>query len=170
MTKLTVTGPYTVKDQLKADVSNKFIGRGSASSSTAQYARDYGPMANTRSYTSEDVVFISAEGNRPGRIGINKAEIELAAECGVMFMTDGDLDRRRPYNIGEREVQRFLKTLKYEDNGTGIWTRKPVSTYSRRSFEQIAADKEALENGDQTQLDMIESRVMKSINDKDSYD
>ena len=105
--KLTVTGSYTAKDQIKADRANKFIGRGSNRSSTNQYRKDYGDNANCGVYEPTDVVFISAEGNRQGRLMPDAEELKLAVKTKVTFITDGEYDRQRPYNIGERQAPLF---------------------------------------------------------------
>ena len=108
MTKLTIRNSFGYKDQMKADISNKFIGRGSAASSTNQYAKDYGDKANTGNYVSSDVVFISAEGNRTGRLLPDVTEIVKACEAGATLVTDSPYHRNRQYNVGERLVADLL--------------------------------------------------------------
>jgi hypothetical protein len=81
--KLPQTSPYVAKDQAKSDKATKFIGRGSARSSTAAYAAAWGNRANTGTYTADDVVFVSAEGNRGGRIAPNWAEIKRALDAAT---------------------------------------------------------------------------------------
>lgn len=106
--KLTIRNSFGYKDQMKADISNKFIGRGSAASSTNQYAKDYGDKANTGNYVSSDVVFISAEGNRTGRLSPDVTEIVRACEAGATLVTDNPSNRNRQYNVGERFVADLL--------------------------------------------------------------
>ena len=108
MPKLTIRNSFGYKDQMKADISNKFIGRGSAASSTNQYAKDYGDKANTGNYVSSDVVFISAEGNRIGRLLPDVTEIVRACEAGATLVTDNPSNRNRQYNVGERFVAELL--------------------------------------------------------------
>ena len=108
MPKLTIRNSYGYKDQMKADISNKFIGRGSAASSTNQYAKDYKDLANTGDYLSTDVVFISAEGNRTGRLLPDVTEIVRACEAGATLVTDNPSNRNRQYNVGERFVAELL--------------------------------------------------------------
>ena len=108
MPKLTIRNSFGYKDQMKADISNKFIGRGSAASSTNQYAKDYGDKANTGNYVSSDVVFISAEGNRTGRLLPDVTEIVKACEAGATLVTDSPYHRNRQYNVGERFVADLL--------------------------------------------------------------
>ena len=108
MPKLTIRNSFGYKDQMKADISNKFIGRGSAASSTNQYAKDYKDLANTGHYVSSDVVFISAEGNRTGRLLPDVVEITKACNAGATLITDNPSNRNRQYNVGERFVADLL--------------------------------------------------------------
>ena len=121
---LPITGPYTAKDQRKANAANKFIGRGSTRSSTSQYAKAYGPMANCGEYSNTDVVFISAEGNRSGRLDPDFEEIGKACRANARFITDDETNRSRAYNVGERQVAEFLRTQGYRETRPCIW-RKP---------------------------------------------
>ena len=54
------------KASIKGSMANKFIGFGDgiANSSTANYAKQAGDKANTGSYSSEDVIFVSIPGKR----------------------------------------------------------------------------------------------------------
>ena len=120
--KLTGKTPFTPKDQAKADRATKFIGRGSERSSTAQYAKDFGALANTGSYTSADVVFVSAEGARAGRIEPDFAEIGKAVQAGATIITDAKEHRQREYNVGERQVAQFLLRSGYVESAPGEWS------------------------------------------------
>ena len=113
---------YIVKDQKKADKSNKFIGRGSDNSSTKRYAEAYGEDANTGQYEATDTVFISSEGNRKGRVEPDFAEIQKAIDAGVTFITDKVADRNTNYNVGERQVAEYLGKNGYEESSDGTWT------------------------------------------------
>lgn len=105
---------WTSKDQTKARRASKYIGRGSALSSTNAYARAIGPaLANCGHYTADDVVWISAEGNRRNRIAPDNAEIGLAIAARARFITDIAQDRHRDYNIGERQVEQLLLANAY---------------------------------------------------------
>ena len=117
------TNPFFSKDLAKTKNATKFIGRGSLASSTHKYMVAAGDLANTGHYSSEDVVFISAEGNRRFREEVNFDEIQKAIDAGVTFVTDNLYDRTRPYNIGERQVAAFLKKNGYVDNDSGIWKK-----------------------------------------------
>lgn len=119
--KLPEKSSYTWKDQLKADQANKFIGRGSARSSTNAYREAYGENANCGEYSQDDVVFVSAEGARGGRLTADATELGKACAAKVTFVTDDKHNRNRPYNCGEREVEKILQGHGYTDTGSGIW-------------------------------------------------
>ena len=72
-------------------------------------------MANTGHYVSSDVVFISAEGNRTGRLVVDFDEIRKAVSAGATLVTDNPYNRNRAYNTGERAVANFLKTHGYTE-------------------------------------------------------
>ena len=127
--KLTPTGQYTSKDQLKADKATKFIGEGAANSSTAQYAKDAGDKANTGKYTKNDVVFISVNGARANRQAPNLVEIQKAIDAGATILTDKLSDRERSFNVGEREVAAHLTKNGYvEEGNTGVWKPEAKTT------------------------------------------
>lgn len=110
--------PHGFKDSRKASVANKFIGRGSARSSTAYYAKQLtktGYPVNCSNYTSEDVVFISVEGDRNGRLPFDDIEVGLALSAGATLVTDKLADRSRPHNVGERELTLFLLPFGYKE-------------------------------------------------------
>ncbi|MDX9742181.1 MAG: hypothetical protein RBT81_13540, partial [Gammaproteobacteria bacterium] len=126
--KLNGRSPYLAKDQRKADQATKFIGRGSPASSTAQYARDLKDIANTGQYTADDVVFISAEGARTDRVDPDFTEIRKAVKAGATFITDDASSRGRPYNVGERQVAKFLVEEGYRESAPGRWTPAQKTT------------------------------------------
>lgn len=116
------THPYAQKDLAKARTATKFIGRGSAASSTNKYRLAAGDLANCGAYAFNDVVFVSAEGARGQRLPVDVAELKRAVQAGAVFITDTLADRSRPYNVGEREVAAFLTAQGYRDNGQGRWS------------------------------------------------
>ena len=120
--KLNGKTSFTAKDQAKSDKANKFIGRGSPASSTAQYAKDWGSLANTGQYQSSDRVFISVEGARSGRLNPDFAEIQKAMDAGATLLTDDPTNRARGYNIGERDVAAYLANNGYNESQPGVWT------------------------------------------------
>lgn len=105
------------KDQAKSNMANKFIGRGNGA--TGQYAeiwREAGMPVNCGNYEYMDIVFISANGRRPGRQDPDFVEIKKAIDAGCMFVTDAK--SRRPeggngYNMGEQQVADFLRKHGY---------------------------------------------------------
>ena len=124
MVHLTITGPYTAKDQLKANTATKFIGRGSTASSTNIYRKDFGVLANCGEYTKSDKVFISAEGNRACRLSPDFEEIRKAINANATLITDNKYNRNRSYNIGEREVANFIHMFNYKETSPGVWMPK----------------------------------------------
>lgn len=115
------TNPYARKDVLKAKGATKFIGRGSPASSTNRYRLAAGDLANCGVYLATDVIFVSAEGARRGRIPVDFEELGKAVNARAVLVTDKPYDRNRPYNVGEREVADFLTVRGYSDRGTGRW-------------------------------------------------
>jgi hypothetical protein len=114
---------YFDKDMVKAGMCNKFIGRGSSRSSTEAYRKAAGTLANTGNYSADDWVFISAEGARVGRKDPDYDEIELAMKANATIVVDDDKNRKRKYNIGERQVEQCLKHGNYVCDSTGsVWT------------------------------------------------
>ena len=112
---LTATSPYVGKDQRKANIATKFIGRGSPTSSTAQYAKDFGALANCGQYAKDDLVFVSVEGNRRGRIGLDTSEVDKAIAARATFVADNQYHRSRPYNVGEKELVSYLMQAGYKN-------------------------------------------------------
>ena len=127
---VTLTGksPYLAKDQAKADTATKFIGRGSEASSTAQYAKDFGEKANSGTYTAADRVFVSAEGNRDGRVNPDRTELDKAVAAGATFITDDAANRGRSYNVGERQIEKYLTEKGYAETKPGEWTKAESTT------------------------------------------
>ena len=134
---LGTSGPYTKKDQAKSDQATKFIGRGSDRSSTAKYAKAWGDRANTGQYTADDVVFISAEGNRGGRVAPDFAEIGSAVNAGATVITDSKANRERDFNVGEREVAKFLTDSGYREVSPGRWQSAGASIANRARHQGV---------------------------------
>ena len=107
------------KDQYKCNESNKFIGRGSLGSSTSRYTqllREAKIPVNSGQYTSDDVVFISVNGNRRDGLPVDHVEVEKAINAQATIMTDGY--KRRPegghsYNTGEQLLANLLRKHGY---------------------------------------------------------
>jgi len=126
ITRCTGRNRYTGKDIIKARHATKFIGRGSPRSSTDAYRRAIGPdLANCGTYSCTDIVFVSAEGARPGRLNPDSDELQLAIAARATFITDVPADRQRPYNVGERQVETLLTDAGYIERRPGIWSPAP---------------------------------------------
>ena len=124
--KLTPRGPFTPKDQLKANRATAFIGRGSADSATNSYANDAraaGIPVNAGKYSASDVVFVSAEGVRTGRLDPDLKEIDRAMSAGATIITDpsDSVAMRRRHNVGERAVKAHLEKSGYVERKPGEW-------------------------------------------------
>lgn len=116
------SSPYLAKDQLKANLATKFIGQGSSKSSTNNYRICFGDKANCGTYTDQDVVFVSVEGNRKDRLKLNSVELLLALKAKAKIITDTPFNRHRSYNIGEREAEALLLANGYKEIiNTGHW-------------------------------------------------
>lgn len=114
---------FTEKDNAKAKRASKYIGRGSERSSTRAYGQAIGPArCNCGNYGPNDIVWISAEGNRRGRIAPDFSEIGKACAASATIITDTSEHRARPYNLGEREVAQFLGRQGYVEIEAGCWT------------------------------------------------
>ena len=121
------SNPYRFKDARKFRDVTKFIGHGSPGSSTDLYAKALKSIANLGEYTSDDIVGVSVNGNRRGRVHFNTKELQLAVQARATIITDAGWDRTRPFNIGEREVAEFLIAMGYKEDGNssthfnGVW-------------------------------------------------
>ena len=132
---------YTAKDAAKAIISSKYIGHGSPDSSTNAYAEAIGPPnSNCGIYGPLDTVWISAEGNRRGRIEPDFAEIGRACAARAWIITDNPFHRARSYDVGERQVAAFLIENGYFETRPGCWTHPDRL---KRSAIKGAADHEA---------------------------
>jgi hypothetical protein len=116
---------YFNKDCQKFYSATKLISRGSPNSSSHSYAIAAGHLANTGTYNSKDIVGISAEGKRKGRISPSRDEIMLAIKAQVaMFITDNYKVRNSWYNLGEQEVVNILTENGYvDDQNKGHWVK-----------------------------------------------
>lgn len=139
--KLNGNTQYTAKDQAKADKATKFIGTGVKGSSTQQYAEDFGELANSGKYTKDDVVFVSVNGNRTNRVKPNFAEIDKAIAAEATLITDNQADRKREFNIGEREVAEYLLSKGYQETkGNGVWQLNTIEEYVPDTNEAQVSD------------------------------
>ena len=120
---------YNDKDKVKFAKCNKLISRGTVGSSSHKY--QLGQILgipinniNVDSYESTDMVGISVNGARRGRLRFDKNLVDLAIEAKVTFITDNLYNRNRSFNIGEKEIADYLSSKGYTFNDTptrGEW-------------------------------------------------
>ena len=100
------------KEQVKTKIATQFIGAGKKGSSTDRYRGMYQEegVANTGEYSSDDIIYVSSNGKRAGRVnpvkdgvlqGVYK-NIDKAIEAGATIVMDtrAHLRKTRGYNIG----------------------------------------------------------------------
>ena len=147
------------KEVAKFDVSTQAISDGT-NNSTAGFVKDfYGDKANTGTYTKDDVVYLSTNGDRRGRIvpvknGVLQGaykNIDKAIEAGAKFVADTSrhLSSTGKYNIGEVELAEYLQSKGYsreDKDGYGLWSTIKTSIQEENKS-----------------LNSIENKIKKSI-------
>ena len=147
------------KEVAKFDVATQAISDGT-NNSTAGFVKDfYGDNANTGTYTKDDVVYLSTNGNRIGRVipvknGVLQGaykNIDKAIEAGAKFVADTSkhLASTGKYNVGEVELAEYLQSKGYtreDKTGYGLWSQ------SKRSIQE-----------ENKSLNSIENKIKKSI-------
>ena len=146
-----VTAPGYVKDTAKKHLpkelfkirqATQFIGTGGGNDSTTQRmenAYKQVGLANTGNYTSNDLIYVSSNGNRGSRYvnvknGVLQGpyqNIDKAITAGARFIMDtkSHIDATKGYNVGEVDMANYLSSKGYtRDDGTGIWSKGAVST------------------------------------------
>lgn len=115
---LTFKNRYTIKDQHKADIANKFIGFSVVGRATWQYSLDAKAQnipVNCGNYYSDDFVFVSINGIGHGTLeNFNKTttEIDLALQAGAIIIIDNSINANRAYNkhaFGESGLRAYLQ-------------------------------------------------------------
>lgn len=123
------------KELVKTRIATQFIGVGAENSSTERYRllyERYG-VANTGKYTSNDIIWVSSNGQRRNRISPVRqgmlqgmyAYVLTAISAGATFVMDtkGHLEKTARYNVGEIALANYLKNHGYQREGeSGIWT------------------------------------------------
>lgn len=104
---------HGAKDQAKAEKATCFLGEGSSKSSTNMYSKICKDYIKDEYFTN-DIVFISVEGNRNNRIPLNENKVLQVISDGAMIICDNTYNRERSYNIGERELYRLLLLNNYQ--------------------------------------------------------
>lgn len=124
------------KEVSKFNVATQAISDGT-NNSTAGFVKDfYGDKANTGTYTKDDVIYLSANGNRTGRVipvknGVLQGaykNIDKAIEAGAKFVADTGkhLASTGKYNVGEVELAEYLQSKGYtreDKDGYGLWSQ-----------------------------------------------
>jgi len=132
---------YIEKDIKKFSICNKLISRGTSGSSSDLYTKGMylnipKENINCRDYNKNDIVGISVNGNRPNRISFDKELVDLAIKAGSTIVIDNQKNRLRQYNVGEREIEKYLIKNNYEcvedDEVRSIWRRKMFKNFKIR--------------------------------------
>lgn len=146
------------KEGAKFDVATQAISDGTKDS-TAGFVKDfYGDKANTGTYTKDDVVYLSTNGNRAGRVvPVKNGElqgayknIDKAIKAGAKFVADTSkhLANTGKYNVGEVELAEYLQSKGYtreDKDGYGLW--------SPGKAKEVVSDKLKIMNGTITDKD-----------------
>lgn len=144
--KITEEMPNTIKESAKKHLpkelvktkqATQFIGEGAKGSSTDRYRSLYKKhgVANTGTYSDNDVIYVSSNGKRLGRVepvkngklqgvyqNIDKA---IAVGAKVIMDTPAHLQKTANYNLGELALAEYMATHGYEREGdTGVWAPK----------------------------------------------
>lgn len=146
--KDTNANKHTPKEIKKAEIATQYIGVGSKNSSTNRYEKIYGDRANTGTYDSSDVVWVSSNGRRNNRVSpvvngelspeFDNVQKAMDAGATIVMDTSDHVKRTSSYNIGEVELANFLSNNGYsrEDlDGVGKWT--PNQTINESTSTQI---------------------------------
>lgn len=124
------------KEVSKFNVATQAISDGT-NNSTSGFVKDfYGDKANTGTYTKDDVIYLSANGNRTGRVipvknGVLQGaykNIDKAIEAGAKFVADTGkhIASTGKYNVGEVELAEYLQSKGYtreDKDGYGLWSQ-----------------------------------------------
>jgi hypothetical protein len=140
---------YLPKELVKAKIATQYIGEGKKDSSTDRYKKMYEEegIANTGDYTSSDIIYVSSNGNRSGRVnpvkdgvlqGVYKnVQKAMDARATIVMDTLAHLERTKKYNIGELALAKYLEDNGYEREGiSGIW--KPGIKTTEQTLEKEA--------------------------------
>lgn len=129
---------HVPKELVKTRIATQYIGDGSPGSSTDRYRIMYEEegAANTGEYTSDDIIYVSSNGGRPGRVnpvlnGVLQGEYVLVqkamdAKATIVMDTVEHLKKTAKYNIGEIALANYLADNGYaREDESGIW--KPIN-------------------------------------------
>jgi hypothetical protein len=125
-------------------MATQYIGLGSKGSSTDRYASLYGKLANTGKYSKDDVVWVSSNGNRKGRIDpmdkkngiVGLVDKAIKAGATIVMDTEKHINATSKYNIGEVALAKYLSENGYvrdDSKGAGVWTKVSVKAEPKKT-------------------------------------
>lgn len=168
------------KEVSKFNVATQAISDGT-NNSTAGFVKDfYGDKANTGTYTKDDVIYLSANGNRTGRVipvknGVLQGaykNIDKAIEAGAKFVADTGkhIASTGKYNVGEVELAEYLQSKGYtreDKDGYGLWSKYNSSIEKVSSVQQVLEQykkDENIEKENKKLLEYIQDNVKYEMN------
>lgn len=163
------------KEVSKFDVATQAISDGT-NNSTAGFVKDfYGDKANTGTYTKDDVIYLSTNGNRTGRVipvknGVLQGaykNIDKAIEAGAKFVADTGkhLASTGKYNVGEVELAEYLQSKGYtreDKDGYGLWSQDNSSIKNDNKPIEI-------DNSSNDRIDLLRKKTEKDYKDYNIY-
>ena len=179
--KINPNKKIDAKAEGKGMISNKFIGYGAEGSSTANYAKQAGKMANTGKYNANDVVFVSINGKdytgpeNDALRGKTINEAIKAVSSGATIITDAEryVFGKNKYNIGEAQLYNALreKGFKYETitlptgQRAGKWSLPlgEMDKFGSRGTLKIGDKMYSLDELSEVDMDKDASKVIKSL-------
>jgi len=145
---------HVPKELVKTRIATQFIGEGSDNSSTDRYRKLYEKhgVANTGKYSPEDVIYVSSNGARGGRISpvvdgklqgafknIDKA---IAAGATIVMDTTDHLQRTAKYNLGELALAEYMAKAGYQREGkSGVWKPAQKPANASEAPKELANDR-----------------------------
>ena len=110
---------YQKKDKDKFKICNKLISRGAAGTSSRKYSIEgVGKIkpkkVNCKKYKITDVVGVSVNGACYDRETFDHKLLQKAITAQSTIIADTSYHAQRNYNVGERELIKFLKKNDYE--------------------------------------------------------
>lgn len=136
-----VGGPYVAKDQRKLELASHYVYCGSAASSSRKYwdqlfAHEAGNTVDIGRaiFNVDHALYVSVEGARRGRYAYNPSSnawqaVDRFLSLGCVVIADNEYDRRRPYNVGERELEAHLISRNAVEFKPGMWHVRPTLSH-----------------------------------------
>ena len=121
--KEIIMSNFENKDKEKFSGCNKLISRGALGSSSHRYSEGFGNLIiNDDTYSDTDIVGVSVNGARRNRLTFNRVLVKAAVLAGAIIIKDNNYHTNRSFNIGERELSKFLTEIgatRFDDDSTG---------------------------------------------------